>query len=556
MEELKPMRITFPIILLLTCMLISCSSSGSYDPILYARGIENGLMAQEGFERSNRYLQAWLAEADTATGLIPRNLTDSRDLWNAQDAAADNYPFMVLTSFFTDYDLYEGEMRKMLETEIQLTSRIGNLPDTYSFSRAAFELPEIDTSLIIFGASEYVKDGLLPITEWLGETPWSERMILILDDIWEYAPVKTPYGNIPSRNVEINGEMLQTLARVYWMTGEKKYLDWALRLGDYYLLDNHPTRDMNSLRLRDHGCEIVSGLCELYFAVHYAIPSKKQSYQPLIYEMLDRILEVGRNEDGLFYNVINPRTGEIQDNGIADNFGYTYNGYYTVYLLDNKTAYRDAVLKALRNLNKYRNYDWERGSADGYADAIEGAINLYNREPEDGLAEWIESQIQVMWMIQDSSFREHAQRWKGSGIIEGWHGDGNFACTSLMFSLWKTGGAYVRPWREDMVMGVTLDEDTLSLFIRVEEDWFGKLFLDPVRHQRIFHLPLDYPRINQFPAWWPVKDQTTYWIIDHHGGSRGKKKQWGMSGFMLARGDFEMELEGGKVYQFDVYQKD
>src|SRR5690606_11330946 len=199
-----------------------------------------------------------------------------------------------------------------LRTERELTSRLGALPDTYSFSRSTFLEEEPDLDRIIFGASEYVKDGLLPLTEWLGASPWSERMIEIVDDIWKEAPVETPYGRIPSDSHEINGEMLQVLSRVYWMTGDRKYLDWAIRLGDYYLLgDHHPTRDSDRLRLRDHGCEIVSGLTELYATLHFADPDKKQTYRDPIYEMLERLLEVGRNEHGLFYNVINPQTGEI-----------------------------------------------------------------------------------------------------------------------------------------------------------------------------------------------------------------------------------------------------
>ena len=66
-------------------------------------------------------------------------------------------------------------------------------------------------------------------------------------------------------------------------------------------MDQHPTRDFEALRLNDHGCEIVSGLCELYACVHFARPEKKAAYRDGIHEMLDRILEVGRNGDGLFY---------------------------------------------------------------------------------------------------------------------------------------------------------------------------------------------------------------------------------------------------------------
>ena len=64
----------------------------------------------------------------------------------------------------------------MLEAEKRLTSRVGPLPDTYSFSRQGFvsESPNLDA--ILFGASEYAKDGLLAVTELLGPGPWSDRM--------------------------------------------------------------------------------------------------------------------------------------------------------------------------------------------------------------------------------------------------------------------------------------------------------------------------------------------------------------------------------------------
>jgi hypothetical protein len=31
-------------------------------------------------------------------------------------------------------------------------------------------------------------------------------------------------------------------------------------------------------------------------------------------------------------------------------------------------------------IRHYRNFNWERGSSDGFADAIESGINLFNRE--------------------------------------------------------------------------------------------------------------------------------------------------------------------------------
>jgi len=474
------------------------------DDPAFQQALENGRLAGEGFRRCHDFVIGWLTYADPKTGLIPRNLNQSKDIWNAQDSAADNYPFMVLTAAITDRPLFEGRMLDMLRAETKLTSRIDAMPDTYSFSKQGFQDDQPEISQIIFGSSEYVKDGLVPLTEWLGQSPWSQRMLSILDDIWKHAPIETPFGNIPSTSQEVNGELLQTLSRIYYMTGEGKYLDWAIRLGDYYLLGkNHPTRDEDRLRLRDHGCEILSGLCELYAAVSFAQPEKKRVYQKPMYEMLDRVLEVGRNEHGLFYNWINPKTAD-HDTALADTWGYNLNGFYTVYLIDRTDAYRQAAVKALENLNDhYKNYKWEGSSSDGYADSIESALNLYNREPVDSAANWIDSETKVMWAMQ-----------KPDGVIEGWHGDGNFARTTIMYCLWKTKGLTIQPWREDVVLGAVQDADTLKIAIRAEKGWQGKLIFDTPRHQTIMKLPLDWPRINQFPEWFTAKAEKRYEVLD------------------------------------------
>jgi len=460
----------------------------------------NADAANEALRRCHKYLTAWLAHADPVTSLIPRNLRQHKDLWYPQDSAADNYPFMVLTAALTDRPMFETRMLQILQTEKRLTSRLGPLPDAYSFSKRSFLHDKPDLARIIFGASEYVKDGLMPLTEYLGPSPWADRMLELVDAIWQHAPVQTPYGNIPSTSHEVNGEMLQCLARLYWMTGQQKYLDWAIRLGDYYLLtDRHPTRSAARLRLRDHGCEIVSGLCELYATVHFARPEKKHAYHKPIHQMLDRILQVGTNDHGMLYNWIDPTTGR-HDSALADTWGYNLNGFYTVYLIDKTESYRQAALKALQNLyDHYRNYPWEGSSADGYADSIESALNLYNRLPVPSAARWIDSETRRMWAIQ-----------KPDGIIEGWHGDGNFARTSIMYSLWKTQGLTAQPWRNDLRLGAVYAHDSLYVVLNTEKPWKGKLLFDTPRHKTNLHLPLDWPRINQFPEWFTVQPGRIY----------------------------------------------
>jgi len=486
------------------------------EDIFFSNAQENSRLANEGFSRSLNFVNAWLEYADPQSGLIPKNLDwqeykedykkGGKDIWNAKDSAADNYPYMVLTTAYTDVELFNGPMRKMLAAETRLTSRINSLPDEYSFSEQNFKHPEPNMHRIMFGASEYVKDGLLAITEWLGpSTPWFDRMLTILNDMWKQAPIDTPYGKIVSTNVEINGEMIQVLSRIYWITGEKKYLDWAIRLGDYYLLgDQHPTRNLTQLKLRDHGSEIIPGLCELYATLSFVMPDKKAVYEQPLHEMLDRILEIGRNSDGFFYVLVNPQNGQNLSDGLADTWGYILNGYYTVYLIDKTDSYRQAVLDVFGNLDKYRNYNWERGSMDGYADAIEGALTLYNREPVSSVAKWIDSEIKVLWKYQ-----------KPSGLVEGWHCDGNFARTSIIYSLWKTMGIKIQPWRKDVLFGTVENEKGLFITISSQKAWEGKLFFDTKRHKTYMNLPLDWPRINHLPEWYTVDLDKNYLLMNH-----------------------------------------
>lgn len=512
---------------------ISCSPGNDISQATLDRINNNAALAGESFSRSHRFVEGWLKEADPTTGLIPRNLTGD-SYWNAKDAAADNYPFMVITSYLTDQDLYEGRMKDMLATEIKLTSCLGACPATFDFRTQQLENNPVDTLEVIFGSAEYVKDGLLPVTELLGPSPWSDRMLSILDDLHKLITVAKP-GTYPpgSGAIEVNGDLLQALSRAYWLAGKEEYLDWAIAIGDYYLLsDVHPV-EYDYLMLRDHGCEFILGLCELYATVSQARPAKREEYKAPLHKLLDRVLEVGRNEDGLFYNAVNPSTGAVVYSGLADTWGYTLDGFYTIYLLDGDTAYRDAVTKVFGNLKKYLKYSWETPPADGYADSIESAINLYNRERSEDAAAWIDGEIKNMWAIQ-----------KPDGVIEGWHGDGNFARTSMMYALWKTQGTHIVPWREDVMFGAVDTEDGIVLAITADKAWKGSVIFDIPRYKEYLHLPFDWPRINQFPEWFTV-DRDRDYIVKIN----GRKSRY--SGSELSKG-LNVSLKSGQTATISV----
>lgn len=511
-------RIFISAVMLFTSVV--CFAQLTFKQKVIDQAIENGKQAQEGFLRSIRFVEGWITRSDSLTGLIPTNLTNRKDVWEPHNSAADNYAFMVLTAYLLDKNLYEGTIREILETERKLTSRIKSLPDTWSFTKQNFLTEEPHPGNIIFGTSEYLKDGLVPLMEYIGPSPWNDRLMEMLDDLCEFMHKSGNLENIYYDRMasveEVNGEMLQTLCRVYWMTGNQYYLDRAIQIGDYYLLGDRDLTKSEYLRIRDHGCEIIGGLSELYVALHFVNQKKKNLYKPAFYSLLDRVLEIGRNEDNLFYNAINPKTGEIPDKKIADTWGYVFNAYYSVWLVDRKEEYRQAVLDGFTKLNEnYRNYAWEGTSHDGYADALESGINLYNREPVTKLKKWIDSEMQVMFHMQQDD-----------GIIGGWHGDGNFARTALMYSLWKTQGSTVQPWRSDVVLGAEKNGYETYFILTAEKDWEGRLIFDTQRHKIILNLPLDYPRINQFPEWFTASETAEYKVVcsveEYSGNYSGK----------------------------------
>jgi len=100
-----------------------------------------------------------------------------------------------------------------------------------------------------------------------------------------------------------------------------------------------------------------------------------------------------------------------------------------------------------------------------------------------------------------------------SGIIEGWHGDGNFARTSILYALWKTQGLTIEPWRPDVRFGAVQADGTLYIHIESDSPWSGDLILDFPRHAELMHMPVDYPRINQFPEWFTAKADAGYSVI-------------------------------------------
>ena len=123
--------------------------------------------------------------------------------------------------------------------------------------------------------------------------------------------------------------------------------------------------------------------------------------------MLDRIL-ASANPDGLLYDEIRASDLAPRSERLSDNWGYVYGAVYTHYMVTGDERYREAVRRVLRNLPRYRGHDWENGSQDGYADAIESALYLVAREPVPEALDWIESETKRLIAFQQEDGTDRA----------------------------------------------------------------------------------------------------------------------------------------------------
>ncbi len=459
---------------------------------------QNASLNAEALLFCRNVLEGWLQFADPEIDLFPRNLKGDT-YWNAKDCSADNYPFITLSAYFTNRYIFETRMKRILKNEQKLCNRVDRLPDDWDLIRKTFRQPEPKLEDLIFGSAEYIKDGLLPLTEYLGPTEWSERMIGLMEDIWKYAKIETETGLLPDISHEVGGDLLQGLCRIYWLTGVEKYKEWAFQLGDYFLLYHLPI-DTEYFQLDDHGCEIFGGLSEVYLLSAYKSPDKRERWREPIHRMVQKILKVGRNQQGLFYDAINPKEEKVLRETLTDNWGYNYNAIATIGIIDNEKLYLEEIQKTLDMLWDFRDYPWENDGADGLADSLEGCLNLLNRFHSENAEKWADYTAQRLLKKQ-----------RPSGIVEGWHGDGNTARTMLMYALWKSKGCYLHPWNGDLSIGAIKTEDKkLQIVVKSCWNWTGKLHFDVARHREFFHFPIDYPRLNQFPEWFTIEKNKKY----------------------------------------------
>ena len=491
----------------------------------------NSALAQEAFQHAYRAMKAWETMRDPETGLVPKSTHPRMAYWDPEDVAGDLYPFLLLASQYLDQDSQDLWLQTLSnEREI-----CGPMP--CSIKLYSGEVIAEERARIIFSASEYAKDGMLAVSERFGQGPWFERLEEIMGALIEAAYVQTEAGEICDNGTEANGEMLQVFSRLYWATRDDKYLEMAERIAEAYLFDVFPKNNYlpatywdfdagqpasKDFRLRDHGSEIIPGLAELYLLEKLEGRPQAQRYRDPLKRFLDAIMALPRTEDGLWYNVVDARTGQVLDDGVIDTWGYVLLGYQAFDLAEGSNTYSSEIERVMKAAASRKSFPWEGDFLDGYADAIESMLYLLPRHNIPEGQRWVDDEIAVMLSKQSDS-----------GFVEQWYLDGNYIRTALLYATYKTQGVTLYPWRQDTRLGAAYDSDTETLYIHLtaDTDWAGSLRFDSPRHRTIWNLPFEYPRLNGTPEWFTVEPDDMYTVINPDTG-----KELVYSGRQLADG--------------------
>jgi hypothetical protein len=483
--------------------------------------LTNAVLAGEAVARARRVLDRWIGRIDPETGLLPTSVVEADgNVWAYGDTGSDLYPHLTIAAHLIAPDHY-GRLAAVMAAE---RARSPGLPEDVDLTTDRSLAEDLDDR--IFGAAEYAKDGLLPLVDRVGADPWLGRLREVADAVLDASATPTRgRGPIPADSTEVNGDMLQVLARLWWATGDERYLRAARRIGEAYVVDVLPRTahlppnrwdfvemeplDRRRFRLSDHGNEVLSGLIEWHLAETLHGNPDASVHRPTIRRMLDRLLDRARNEDGLWLRVIEIPSGRVEQEGLTDAWGYIFQAFLTQAIVEERAPdgdpalaaeYREAARRAVLALPDYRFYAWEQGKMDGFADALESAVYLLHALREPVAEAWLDDQMAVLYGFQAPD-----------GAVLDYDLDGNFIRTSLLYGMRLTRGARLDPWPDGGLLGGAEDRGGCLVLAAASRDaWDGRVVLDRPRHALHGGLPIDHPRLNMWPEWFVVADGDAY----------------------------------------------
>ncbi len=443
-------------------------------------------------------VRGWIElKRDPQTHLYSRDAT-----WNYENEAADHYSSLVLMAFYVAPEHNEpgGTFHETMVNSRRLCDTPSGIPTVYRLKTR-----ERGRLATLADLSEWLRDGLLRIVEVKGTgNIWYEEMVRLADAM--LAEAEKRGGMFAAfEGHEPWGNMLQTLARLYAISGDEKYLLAAEQIADPLLLD--PKHAVTSIRYQDHGCELTAGLTELFVVESKLHRPKAEAYRGPLECLLDRILtDAAHPETGLFCS----KAKDGQWLQPTDTWGYVLFGHENYDRATGSDRYRTAIEKPLRWLLKHRpDYSrysqtlWPRAiSADDWSDSHESMIVLWNRYPStgDGFA----------WL--DWATLQHVHRRETSGEFgpyTGGHFDGSTGRTLCSHMMMCSQGVRHQPYQLGVGLGAEQRDGELFLTVDSASPYRGTLCFDWSRTE-YRKMNIDWARINEMPQWYVVRPEKEY----------------------------------------------
>lgn len=449
-----------------------------------------------------RLLHGWIdLKQDPKTGLFSRG-----GVWNYHNEAADHYSSLVLIAHYVDPPLIAegGALQRTLHASRTLCVTPSGIPATYDLRRGVPGKPAGYGAL-----AEWLRDGLIRIAEILGTgNDWYAEMQRLVDAMIANAGGSEGFpAAIP--DAEVQGNMLQTLARLRVMSGDDRYLAAAEAIADQALLGAQPLEAF--LTFRDHGCELVPGLGELFVLECKLKRPKAEAYRAPLGRLLDGIRAEGAHPtSGLFCNSQRMPDGSRRWHQPPDTWGYVLFAYENYDRGTGEGRYRLTIERPLawlvsnrKDFADLRTSLWPRStSSDDWSDSYESMIVLASRAGLMGGAfEWLD------WAtLQHEHRRDLDPRY---GPYTGGHFDGSTGRTLCMHMMLCSQGVRAVPFCEGLRVGAVAEGERLALCVACDKPWRGKLVFDGPRCD-YGPLKLDWARINEMPQWFVARPGRSY----------------------------------------------
>ena len=455
---------------------------------------------QEAAARAEDYRECGINARGLMHGWIDLHMDQQTSLysrggwWNYRNEGADHYSSLVLIAHYVEPELNQpgGTLHNTMVGIDKYCCTQNGVPALYDLRTHEQGKP---AQLIYL--SEWLKDGLNRTCEIMAPN---------MDHIWFRHYVKTADAMIAEANrqggmaevfsgPEPSGNMLQSLPRLYVMTGDEKYLHAAEEIADSLLFGS--TEALANLSFRDHGNENVPGLGELFALEGQLGRDKMKEYEPAMRRLLDRVVKENANPETGFLCQVETRDGKRTYAQPEDTWGYSIFTFDNYNQATGTDRYRAAVEKPLRwfmeNRTRYCmtfNSLWPMShSRDRWSDSYESFIILWSRYPTTG-----DGRVWLDWVTERDDRRHCSEQIYG--CYRARHDDGSTGRNLVSHMQFQARGVRMLPFSKAAGVGGVEDGDTLRLLIASDEPWDGRLCFEPDR-QTFKHGKLNWARINE-----------------------------------------------------------